>query len=66
MMTARYPANAPDCPVCGNPLPPPAATGRKRVWCSRKCRRMACGRTPDQVRAWRVEIDRLNSIMKEA
>ena len=66
MTTARYAHNAADCPVCGNPLPPPAATGRPRVWCSRTCRRMAAGRSPENGRACRREIDRMNRIMKEA
>jgi hypothetical protein len=58
------------CPACGGPLPPPAPTGRPRLWCSRRCRRVADGRAPDVVRrersAVRAELDRLNAYFTEA
>jgi predicted nucleic acid-binding Zn ribbon protein len=29
------------CAQCGGPLPPPAWTGRRRVYCSGRCRSLA-------------------------
>jgi predicted nucleic acid-binding Zn ribbon protein len=29
------------CSQCGGPLPPPARTGRRRVYCSPRCRSLA-------------------------
>jgi hypothetical protein len=29
------------CAQCGGPLPPPARTGRRRVYCSPRCRSLA-------------------------
>jgi hypothetical protein len=59
----------PTCPACGGPLPPPAPTGRPRLWCSRECRRVARGRPPAVVRAEREEarqlLDRINAHFRQ-
>ncbi len=34
----RLPVQAPTCPECGGPMPPPKATGRPRKVCSDRCR----------------------------
>jgi hypothetical protein len=59
-----------DCPACGGSIPPPAGTGRRqgrrRRWCSPRCRYAARGRSDQTMRELRSSIDAMNEAFKEA